>query len=274
LALAGGGARGLVHFGVLRALDRAGFSFDFMSGTSAGSMFGLSYATGLDTDFLIDAYTQNLTPPKFYRWLPNGDRWFLLWKYRSRGWDKMLRPYFNWNFEQLPIPFSSVAVDLVRGKQVITESGDIIEAMLESLNLPVIARPILKDGMALVDGGVLDNLPAGVLVDKKADFVVGVVVTNDLEPKYGKNRPGMKTSEMKRVGGLESMFRILEVMGTGTKDAQRSAVDMLIDPDTSEFSFTDFTQGEPLAEIGESVMEKLIPKLRKELDDLLRFKAI
>lgn len=273
LSMSGGGARGLVHFGILRALDKAGISFDFMSGTSAGAMFGLSYAAGLDTEYLIDAYTRNLTPPKFFRWLPNGDRWYLVWKFRTRGWDKMLREYFDFTFEQLPIPFSTVAVDLVSGRQMVTESGDIIEAMLGSLNLPLIAKPILRDGMALVDGGVLNNLPADVLVRKNADYVVGVAVANDLEPEFGPNRPGMKTSEMKPAGKLETVFRILEVMGTGANEVQRAGINMLINPDTTEFSFTDFTQGEQLAEVGEATMDKLIPQLRHEIDELMRFNS-
>ncbi len=272
LSMAGGGARGLVHFGILRSLDQAGISFDFMSGTSAGSMFGLSYATGLDTEYLIDAYHRNLTPPWFYRWLPNGDKWYLFWKFRSRGWDKMLRAYFDHQFEQLPIPFSSVSVDLVSGKQLVSESGDIVDAMLASLNLPIIAKPILRDGMALVDGGLLNNLPADVLVQKKADFVVGVAVSSDLEPKFAKNRPGIKSSEMRQAGWLETIFRLLEVMGSGTKEAQRSAIDMLIRPDTSAFSFTDFTNGEGLAAVGEAVMEQSIPELRMQLDELMKFK--
>ncbi|MDG1873432.1 MAG: cyclic nucleotide-binding and patatin-like phospholipase domain-containing protein [Mariniblastus sp.] len=271
LSLAGGGARGLVHFGILRALDEAGISFDFMSGTSAGSMFGLSYATGLETDYLIDAYHQNLTPPKCFRWLPNGDKWYLVWKFRSLGWDKMLRGYFDHQFEQLQIPFSSVAVDLVAGKQLVSESGDIIQAMLASLNLPIISKPILRNGMALVDGGILNNLPADILVQKKADYVVGVVVSSDLEPKFGKNRPEMDTAEMKHAGRLETMFRLLEVMGSGSKAAQRSAIDLLIRPDTSAFSFTDFTQGKGLAAVGESVMKQSIPELRTQLDELMRF---
>ena len=272
LALAGGGARGLVHFGVLRALDRAGISFDMMSGTSAGAMFGLSYAAGLDIDFLIKTYHDELTPGWPFNWLPNGDRWYLLWKFRSRGWDQMLRKYLDCNFEQLQIPFYTMAVDLIRGREVVCESGDIIHAMLESLNLPGIAKPIFRDGQALVDGGVLNNLPASVLVEKGADFVVGVNVSSELKQEYGINRPDMKPSEMKSAGNLETFLRIIEVMGKGSSASQRSAVDLLINPDTSEFSFTDFTNGYALSEAGEATAEKFINLLKKRIGELMVFK--
>ena len=273
LSLAGGGARGLAHLGVLRALDQAGISFDLISGTSAGAMFGLSYATGLQPDYCIEAYKESLTPGHAYRrFLRNPDRLFLLLKYRTHSWDKMLRPFFHdWTFEQLPIPFYSVAVDLVRGRQVVSQSGDIVDAMLESLNLPGIANPILKDGMALVDGGVLNNLPANILKQENADFVVGVKVGSGISEKFGANVPQMKTSEMKKVGTLETMFRVWEVMGTGTAEMQISAIDLLVEPDTSAFSFTDFTKGAELADMGQAAMEPLIPRLHEEIAAMMSF---
>ena len=271
LTLAGGGARGLVHFGVLRALDRADISFDFISGTSAGSMFGLSYATGLEVDYMLDAYHHSLTPGWPLSWLPNGDRWFLVWKYRTRGWDKMLRVHFNCDFEQLQTPFVSVSVDLVRGEQEVVENGDIIHAMLESLNLPFIANPILREGMALVDGGVLNNLPADVLLQRGADYVVGVNVSAGITEKFGVNTPGMKTSDMKQPKTLETLFRVLEVMGKGTADIQKSACNLLINPDTSAFSFTDFTQGRRLAEVGEAATDKLVPEIKANIAELMNF---
>jgi predicted acylesterase/phospholipase RssA len=273
LALGGGGARGLAHFGVLRALDRAGISFDIMSGTSAGSMFGLSYAAGLEVDFMIQTYSLDLRPPRLFRRLPGGDRLFLIWKFRTRGWDKMLRPYFHdWTMEQLQTPFVSVAVDLVSGNPVVTETGDIISAMLESLNLPGVAQPILKDGRALVDGGVLNNLPGDVLVERNADYVVGVNVGAELSQKFGVNRPGMKTEEMKIPGNLETLFRVLEVVGKGTAELKRSSIDLQIQPDMSRASFSDFTQGAALAEIGEAAAEASLPELQASLLELTRFK--
>ena len=272
LSLAGGGARGLVHFGVLAALEREQVSFDMMSGTSAGAMFGISYATALGIDFLVDAYTKDLTPGFPFTWMPDPNRSFLIWKYRSRGWDAMLRPYFDAHLEQLQIPFSAVSVDLVGGKVVVTDRGDVIPAMLESLNLPGIAAPIMRDGMALVDGGVLNNLPADVLVDKGADFVVGVNVSADMAKEFGRNVPGMKTQEMKRVGNVETLFRVLEVMGAGTSKAQRNNVDVLVVPDTSQHSFTDFTKGKELAEIGESAVEGCLSDIKNKIAELMKFR--
>lgn len=79
----------------------------------------------------------------------------------------MLRRYLKDTLlEQLPIPMRSITVDLVSGKTVVREEGDAVQAILESINLPVLNVPINRDGQALVDGGLVDNVPADVLVSK------------------------------------------------------------------------------------------------------------
>ncbi len=275
ISLAGGGAKGLVHFGVMRALDRAGISFDMMSGTSAGAMFGLSYAAGLTPDYMIGEYSKQLKPSKLYEYIPAGDKLYLLLKFRSRSWERMLLPYFkDWTLEQLSIPFASVAVDLVTGKEVVTESGNMIRAMLESLNIPGIAKPILRDGMALVDGGVLNNLPADVLKRQGADFVVGVNVGSELLPKFGGNQPGMSTGQMRMPRNLELFFRIWEVIGKGTAEGQMASVDLMIKPDTSKASFSDFTKGVELAKVGEAAAADAIAGIKEAIRELTKFKRV
>ena len=111
--------------------------------------------------------------------------------FRFGMWDRMLRPYFHdWTLEQLLMPCSAVAVDLVTGRQVVRDKGDAVDALLESINLPVISRSICRDGMALVDGGVLNNLPADVLAGKGCDFIVGVNVSAKLSQQFAGNHPG------------------------------------------------------------------------------------
>ena len=84
----------------------------------------------------------------------------------------MLRKYLHdWRLEQLQIPFHAITVDLVQVRSVVRREGDVVHAILESINLPIISRPILRDGMALVDGGVLNNLPADVLAESGVDSI-------------------------------------------------------------------------------------------------------
>ena len=153
------------HLGVLKALEQNGIVVDMIAGTSAGAMTGIVYASGLDPDYSADQFAADLRPSWLFRRLPRGNHWYLLYKYRRGHFDPMLRKYLHdWRLEQLAVPCLSVTVDLVGGKSVVRERGDAVHAILESINLPVLSVPICRDGQALIDGGLVNNIPADVLV--------------------------------------------------------------------------------------------------------------
>jgi NTE family protein len=271
LALGGGGARGLAHLGVLKALERAGFTFDLLAGTSSGALMGLSYAAGWEPADALSQFVAQLTPHRLLRKLPGGSHWYLWWMFRTGGWDRKLRPYLgDATLDQLQIPLSTVAVDLISGQEVVRDRGDAINAVLESINLPPIARPIMRDGMALIDGGLLNNVPGDVLVSRGADLVVGVNVVARLRPQFAGNQPTMSTAQMRRAGLVETLMRVNEVQDHGVGNLRRSNIDLLISPDTAAFEFADFTRGAGLGEAGEAAAEDVVPQLRQMLADLER----
>ena len=268
VALGGGGARGLAHLGVLRALDREGIHFDLVAGTSVGALMGLAYAGGWRPEDALHEFQRVLRPPRWARMLPKGARWFLWWKYWRNAWDVMLRPYLqDTRIEQLPTPLYVLAVDLVSGKQVVRDQGDCIHAVMESINLPYFSRPIRRDGMELVDGGVLNNLPGDVLPEYGADFVVGVDVTSKLPADFGvdADAPLVKA---RRPGLLETLLRVSEVQAFGLTALQSNSIDLLIAPDASPFDFADFGCAEGLAEAGEAAAQEALPQLKRMLAHL------
>jgi NTE family protein len=269
LALGGGAARGMSHLGVLRSFDREGISFDLMSGTSVGAMVGLGYAAGLPPDYLIEAFSRELKPARWLDWLPGGRRLFLVEKFRARAWEEMLRRhYHDWTFEQLPIPFSVVVTDLVSGEQVVRNTGDIVNAILESINVPLLAKPISRDGKILVDGGVLNNLPAELLRDLGAEYVVGVDASKDIPNNFAGNFSDTPTRQMKKPGGFETTRRVLDVSRRGISRLQMRFADHMIEPDTSAFDFADFTDAAAIAETGEFATEKMLPEVRSTIYEL------
>ncbi len=269
LSLGGGGARGLAHLGVFRAFERAGISFDLMSGTSCGAMVGITYAAGYSPDVLIAAYKRDLTPPWLFRHLPKGRNWYLVWQFRTGGWDALLRQYLrDWPLERLPIPFHAVTVDLISGREVVHRAGDAVRAILESINLPVISKPIVHDGMALVDGSVLNNLPADVLTEEGAQLVVGIDVSSRLRDELAGNRPDTPTAQMRSVGSLDTLIRVVETQGRGLGALRADSMDLTIRPDASAFSFVDFSKAPELADVGEAAAESAIPRLKEMLAGL------
>ena len=269
LSLGGGGARGLAHLGVFRAFERAGISFDLMSGTSCGAMVGITYAAGYSPDVLIAAYKRDLTPPWFFRHLPKGRNWYLVWQFRTGAWDALLRQYLrDWPLERLPIPFHALTVDLISGREVVHRAGDAVRAILESINLPVISKPIVHDGMALVDGSVLNNLPADVLTEEGAQLVVGIDVSSRLRDELAGNRPDTPTAQMRSVGSVDTLIRVVETQGRGLGALRADSMDLTIRPDASAFSFVDFSKAPELADVGEAAAESAIPRLKEMLAGL------
>ncbi len=264
IALGGGGARGLAHLGVLRALDHEGIHFDLVAGTSSGALMGLAYCGGWRPDTAMESLRTALTPARLFRLLPGGMRWYLWSKYRRMAWDLMLRPYLHdTRLEQLQVPLLVLAVDLISGAQVVRERGDAVHAVMESINLPYFSKPILRDGMALVDGGVLNNLPVDVLPERGADFVVGVDVVSKLPPDFAGT-----PEHPRRAGVLETLLRVTEVQALGVTSLRAHALDLLIAPDTSDYEFADFTQARQLAEVGECAARSVLPKLKELIGQL------
>jgi CRP-like cAMP-binding protein len=178
---------------------------------------------------------------------------------------RMLRRYLHdWRLEQLAIPAFATTVDLVTARDVVRDRGDAVHAILESINLPGIAGPIMRDGMALVDGGVLNNLPADVLADRGADFVVGVDVSSRLKPEFAGIGPD-RTSRPRRAGTLETLFRVFEAQAHGLGNVRNRAVDFWVTPDTGPFDFTDFTRAAELAAAGADAARDSLPRLQRQL---------
>jgi hypothetical protein len=145
LALGGGAARGMAHFGVLKSLEQHGIYVDMLAGTSAGAMVGALYASGMDPEYSTRCFKSDLMPPWFFRRLPGGGYWYLLYKYRCRQFEPMLRKYLdNLRMEQLVIPVTTIAVDLVDAVPLVRDTGDATHNVLESINLPPLSLPIVQ----------------------------------------------------------------------------------------------------------------------------------
>jgi NTE family protein len=266
LALGGGGARGMAHIGVLKALEDNGIVVDLIAGTSAGAMTGIVHAAGFSPNWATNQFATDLEPGWFFRMLPSGNNWYLLHKYRRSKFDRMLRKYLSdWNLEQLTIPVKSITVDLVTGEPVVRHRGDAVNCILESINLPVLSKPICRDGRVLVDGGIVNNIPADVLVKSGCNFVIAVSVTAHLKHEFARNRPDTPTSKMKPPSALKTMLRSYLVQSVNMNSVGVGPADVVIEPDVSGFEIGDFAKTRELSAIGEQTALKAIPKIKSLL---------
>src|SRR4030095_9547269 len=116
--------------------------------------------------------------------------WYLLYNYRRSQFEPMLREQLrDLKLEQLPVPCAAVTVDLVSGLAVGRERGDAFHAILESINVPMLSAPICRNGQALIDGGLVNNVPADVLTSYDCNFLIAVSVTAKIRREFCMNKP-------------------------------------------------------------------------------------
>lgn len=178
LALGGGGARGLAHIGVLRVLEGEGVAIDAIAGTSMGGLVGCLYACGLGIAAL-DRLAHRI--PGIRHILPLTDATLAhAGIFRGQQITHHLTELVGERtLEGLPIRTAVTAVDLRDNCEVVIERGSVVEAIRATIAVPGVLTPVESDGRILVDGGVLNNVPADVARAMGADVVVAVDVHGD-----------------------------------------------------------------------------------------------
>jgi NTE family protein len=167
LVLSGGGARGVCHLGVIKALEEFGVKFDFISGTSVGSVVGCLYSYGYPPDEILKI----IKTTSFYRSMKLAWTWTGLLSFD--GFRDVLIKYIPENtFDCLKIPVTLAITDIKKGKIEYVSQGELMTPIQASCSVPAVFKPVQYNGSIYVDGGILDNLPVKAIHDK-CDFVVG-----------------------------------------------------------------------------------------------------
>ena len=265
IALGGGGSRGLAHCGVLRVLEREGIAADRLAGTSMGALVAMKYSAGTDPDEIVEDVTRAARSPAPLRWLPWGDLASYSLKARTGAFERILRgKYGDIRFEELDLPLRTVSADLVRGEPVVREQGDCVDAVIESITIPMFARPILRDGCALVDGGLLNNLPTDLLIAQQMELVVGVNVLSTADSFAAHRR---SNGEVRRPGVIELLLRVAEIQHERLSALGAMQADLLLHVDVGKFALMDFspTRARELAAEGQRVAEENAEKIRSLL---------
>ncbi len=270
LVLSGGGARGASHIGVLKVLEAHRIPIDIITGTSMGSIVGGMYAYGYSVEEIERLLAETDWDRVFRDEAPRLERSirrkqddynflikleagikegrFIIPKGLLQGQQlslrlKSLTLSAATDFDALPIRFRAVATDIESGEAVALRQGTLSDAMLASMAIPGVFAPVEWQDRLLVDGGVANNLPVQLARDLGADIIIAV----DL------------SSEMQARDGLGSPFSILnQTLGFTIQkntDEQRALLapsDILIQPDLSGYSSTDFWRAGEMIDHGAS----------------------
>lgn len=251
-ALGAGGSRGVAHIGFLRAMEEAEIYPDYITGCSMGSVVGSAYASGLTTEKMYRA-VRGLRLLDLLS--PTGARGGL---FETKKIRKLLEKYVgDLDFSELKIPFRCVAVDMVSQKVVEFSEGKVLDGVIASSSIPAVFRPTEKDGMRLIDGGILERVPYVQLKNMGADVVVCVDVLGRLSTK----------EKMPTTFGvlLETIDLMDNYRTERLKMENKDLIDFWIEPELGDMSQYTLKQVEFAYEKGYEIGKAYAKKIKKAL---------
>ncbi len=285
IALSGGGGRGFALIGALQALEEAGIPIECIAGTSMGSLIGALYAGGYTIPEIrelageIDWYQVFMRPmqgpviPPWHRLYdipPLVELPFDFWSLAlpqamlpdQRINELMMRlfaePGFfaRGDFDNLPIRYRTIATDLTGAGRVVLSSGDLSRAVRASISFPLAFPPVAIGDHLLIDGGLLDNLPVGVVRDMGAQIVIAVDIAS----------PPVDVSLTRDIFSVT--YSITDVLRAQAGEVYSEEPDMLVEPDLRGHYYTDYTQWEKLAEWGYEATAEITAEILERMAEM------
>ena len=282
LALSSGGARGLAHIGAIEELEAQGYRITSIAGCSMGALIGGVYATGKLTEFR--------------EWMKTVDRkkmleltdFSLSLNHIVKG-NRIIEAIMEFvpdmAIEDLPIPYCAVATDWKAGREVVLNKGSLFEAIRASISLPSFYEPVRRDGMILIDGGVINPIPMNRVKRKEGDMLVGVDVSgHDYKAQWEKMN---KLTQMQKHDSslkaklldliipdniefnyytLLSRTSSLMIRQNSILMAQLMKPEILVDIQMSRYTTFDFDKSEKLIAIGRQKTQQAIIKYKIDND--------
>ncbi len=252
LALGAGGSRGVAHIGFLRALEEAGIKPDYICGCSMGSVVGAAYASGMSPRDMW-AVVGKLRILDIIS--PSKQRGGLFGTKKMRV--LLAKHLGDVTFDDLKIPFHCVAVDMCSQQVVEFSQGSVLDAVVASSSIPAVFHPLDKDGMRLVDGGILERVPAQQVKAMGADVVVAVDVL------------GQKDCSEDCPRTLGVMLEIFDLMDNYRTKRRREEnadiIDFWLEPDLGRMSQYELKQIGLAYEKGYEMGVEYAPAIKKAL---------
>ena len=282
LTLSGGGAKGIAHIGVLKAIDSVGLKVDYVTGTSMGAVVGGLYAAGYNADEILEisktlewASLLSNEPPLYSLNLKEREEYghyFELPLIRGklalkRGfiesnelWLKLAELYYPYyetdDFSKFDKGFQCIAADVGTGKMVVLKKGNIVNAVRASMAIPSVFTPVEIDGKVLVDGGIIRNFPVENVRNMGADFVIGSDVSGDQSPVDKIQSP------------LDIISRLPFFNAVKDLEEQKKLVDLYVDYPLENYGTSSFSGAENIVKIGLQKGKELYPVIKRLKDSL------
>ena len=250
VVLGAGAAKGFAHIGVLKVLETHKIPIHMIVGTSAGSLVGSFYASGL-TAFQLQTLALSVERGDIVDYiLP--DNGFIQGVKLAEYVNKVLG---NTPMEKLTIPFYAVAADIQNGQEVVFGRGNTGAAVRASCSVPGIFRPVRIGERVYVDGGIVSPVPVDAAKRFGADVVIAVDISSDLGSPKPENT-------------VETILQAVSIMYSQLANLQCSRADVLLRPRVGHISSSDFSKRHEAILEGEKSAIEALPKIYEVLDRL------
>lgn len=270
LVLGSGGARGIAHIGVIEMLERDGYEICEVAGCSMGAVIGGIYCAGYLDDYT--AWLRTLTRKDVFTLMD----FTLTTKGFLKG-EKVLGKIMEMTGEQqienLKIPFTAVATDMMTMEEVHFSKGNLFDALRASIAIPGVFTPVIEDGTVLVDGGVLNPVPLNLVRKQEGDLVVAVNLNGKNKPEQAQNEEEADEkswlakflyTDNKNPGANLSLFDLIQTSYRFTQDRLISLMiehykpDLVVEiPRNACWTF-DFHRAGELIEMGKEAYQEAV----------------
>lgn len=242
LALGGGGARGVAHIGVLKAFEENGITFDFVAGTSAGSIVGAMYSFGKTPEEMLKIArtldVKDIRKSKFF--MPS----------KTDGIEDLIKQNLgDVDVSQSKIPFSAIAVDLISSREIAFTRGNLSKVVAGSCAVPGVFVPVEYEDMHLSDGGLQNNIPSDVPRHFGCDYVVAVDVNSTR---------GYGTSSLKV---LDVILATIRIMSKSNCNKGYLNADIVVAPSMKEYKSTKIDDIDAMYAEGYQAGLEAVPKI-------------
>lgn len=249
LALGGGGSRGIAHIGALKAFEELGIKFDYIAGTSSGSVVGALYAFGKSPEE-IEKIAKTVKKKDITRGsIP------VLKPVKGEKLENALNQIFGdiTVFSELKIPFCAVCTDLRTGREIDFDYGNLAKVLSASCAVPAVFSPVVYEDMHLVDGGLRNNVPADVVRNMGANVVFAI----DVNHLRGKGTDSLST--------VSILSQTIGIIMQAKIDKAMECADMIFMPALETFSPLKFDSIDEMIKIGYDTVMANKSKIQKML---------
>jgi NTE family protein len=288
LVLSGGGAKGIMHIALLRAMEEVNMPIDYIGGTSMGAIVGGLYSIGYSADeleeivqsadwdrLLSDDVSRRYIPIEEKQWdsiymislpiinrrisLPTG---LIAGQEISKLFTRLTLPVHGiTDFNQFPIPFVAIATNLENGEPIVMRSGYLPDVLRSSMAIPSVFAPHEIYGKRTIDGGVARNFPVTDVLEMGAEYVIGINVSDT----------DQRADTLSNI--ISILDRTVNYQIVETTLDQARLVDHLIEPNIGDFSMVSFDAIPEIIRISKEAVEAFKPRLKVIADSLNQLRS-